>query len=234
MARLTKTLIAGSVLIAMSVSASQANADTWGHIQKLALDIQIKSDLLMGETRHYVHTPGYQRMIRCVAEMRRRAVRVHLLSIQHGCLDEMSRELRRLDALYHEVEGIFDSAECRAAVGVGHVHGSTRHVKKLLKVIEDCIHHIRADIATLRRPAYPRNPYAAAKKARGYGAYNAGSWSHKNGYGSFDYGQRSYKRGYQPHPRSKMYQRDCYEGVCPSDRFGLSYSNDHFSLRLGF
>lgn len=220
MTRFIKPLIASFALFAMSVSASQAKADTWGHIQRLALDIQLKSDALLGETHHYVHTPNYQTMLRCISDMRARAVRIHVLSLQHGCLIAMAEELRVLDAQFHQIEALFHETEIEASHGHGHIHGPTRHIKEHLNRIEDCIHHIRDDIRQLTRGSSYRRPYTS----------NRGS-----GYSS---GYRGYSSPYRSHPRSRV---QYYQESCPSSRgqrynsrAGISYSNDNFSIRIGF
>jgi len=220
MTHFTKPLIASFALIAMSVSASQAKADTYGHIQGLALDTMLKIDALMGETHHYVHTPNYQRMIRSISNMRQRAVRVHVLSIQHGCLIEMGEELRRLDAQYHRIEGLFDNTEYEAGHGHGHIHGATGHVKEHLKCIEDNVHHIREDIAQLTRAVY-RPPYSSAPGGYGYGK----GYGHGSGYGR--------GAGYNSHPRSRIRYYNGGYGRSPG-RGGISIGGDKFSLNIGF
>ena len=216
MTRFSKFFIAGFALFAMTVSASEAKADFWRHIQELALDIQLKSDRLMGETHHYVHTPNYHCMIRSVSKMRLRAVRVHVLSLQHGCLDEMSREVAGLDRMFHEVERLFNTTEIDASHGYGHVHGNTCHVKKWLNKIEDCIHHIRADIASLRRPV--RRPPV---KYGGYGGYGFGG----NPAGGYGY---KFNPSLNPHYKSRY----SYGGG--RSRGGISYHDRNFGLSIRF
>ena len=102
-----KPLIAGLFTTLMFFSVCPAQANSWRHLQDLGLDIQINSDRLMGETHRYVHTAHYQQMLRAVRNMRAKAVRIHVLAIQRGCLFEMERELRHLDRNFHRVEDLF-------------------------------------------------------------------------------------------------------------------------------
>lgn len=230
MTHFKKSLIASFALIAMSVSASQANANTYGHIQQMALDIQLKSDVLLGQTHHYVQTPNYQKLLRCISEMRRRAVKIHVLSIQRGCLIQMANELRILDAQFHDIEAIFDATEIQASYGNGRIRGATSHVKDHLNFLEDCIKYIRADIATLTRPVYrtpqvPRNSGISIGYSSGYrgnsGAYRAQPRS--NYKPSYNKGNR---RGYSNGHRGKELKYN--------SRAGISYSDKNFSIRIGF
>ena len=208
-------------IFTVTLTANPAQADTYGHIQKLALETQIKADRLMGETHHYVHTPNYRRMLAAVSELRQEAVQVHVLSIQHGCLDAMSRHIARLDALYHETEELFDYTEEEASYGHGHVHGATSHVKDLLKCIEDNVHHIRDDVAALRRPVYRRPVYLRPSYTRPV-------------YQAPVYAPPVYKpsrgHGHSSHSRTRVR----YEPGCSRDRGGVSISKGNFNIRIGF
>jgi hypothetical protein len=226
MTRFSKTCLTGLALFAMSLSASPVSADAWRHIQQLALDVQLKSDRLMGETRHYVHTPWHLKMIRCISGMRQRAVRVHVLSIQHGCLDEMSRELQRLDRQFHDVELLFEQAEAGAAHGYGHVHGPTGHVREWLDQIGECIHHIRDDVAALRGnvvTGFPPQPHVAGVP----GGYLS-DWPAFYGYPSRRSGHHGDvgAGGIRSHGWSRYYPS--------ASRAGFSYQHGRFGIHLGF
>ena len=219
--------IACFAIFTVSLSANQANADTYGHIQRLALETQIKVDRLMGKTHHYVHTPNYRRMLACVSELRREAVRVHVIAIQRGCLVTMSRHVAQLDSLFHEAESLFDCTETRAALGHGHIHGATRHVRELLDCIDNNICEIRDTIAVLRRPIYrpPVRPvYTPPPVHKPYRGYDYGHT--KTRYG----GYRGGRGGYGGYPRSRT---SCSRGY-DFDRGGFSYNSAGFSLNIGF
>ena len=209
MSRLIQTFFASSVLFALSVSASPVGADGYRHIKEMALEVQLKTDALMAESQHYVHTDYYHEMIRKIARMRQRAVQVYVLSIQRGCLVTISEELRRLDNQVHRVEALFDNVEREASHGYGHIHGATAHVKSLLNRIQECVHHIRDDISELTGPVY-RSPYS------GYREVGYGHRSH--------FGHPSYSRIRVPYT-SQQYGHG---------HGGVSYRNKNFSIRFGF
>jgi len=219
-----KTIISSFALFAMSVSASQANADTYRHIQGLALDIQLKADALMGETHHYVHTPRYREMIRNISSMRARAVRVHVLSLQHGCLIAMREELRVLDTQFHIIESIFDSAEVEASHGHGHIHGPTRHVKEHLKCIENDIHHILDDITQMTRVGV-RSPYSAGVRSSGYRGVQVYR-SHPRSRVQHVHGGHGHGRGHSGHRNQSNLRYN--------SRAGIHYSTGGLNIRIGF
>ena len=175
MSLFAKSIVASIAAILFTFSAANAEGNSWRHLQGLALDIQLKSDRLLGQTHHYVHTPYYQTMLRTISQMRRKAVRVHVLAVQRGCLHEMERELIALDRNFHRVRGLFSRAERDAAVGVGRIHGKTFQLRDFVDCLEDDIHHLQEDIARLRVP------FAPAVTARPYsGCY--GNYGHQRGY----------------------------------------------------
>ncbi len=213
MARLSKTLSTSLALITIAVTACQVNAQSYSHIQGLARDIQVKSDLLLGDTGHYVYTPNYRQLVGCVADMRARAVRIHALSIHRGSLVEMSSQLARLDHQFHAIQNLFDTTEYQASRGRGKIKGPTRQVKQLLKDIEICIYQIRDDIRVLRQGAY-RPAYSQTK----YDTYRGS--------------------GYNTHPRSRVPSQRVHRSGRGSrvgvSRSGISYKNDKLSIRIGF
>lgn len=217
-----KPLIAGLFTTLMVFSVCPAQANSWRHLQDLGLDIQINSDRLMGETHRYVHTAHYQQMLRAVRNMRAKAVRIHVLAIQRGCLFEMERELRHLDRNFHRVEDLFQHTEADAHFGVGHIHGCTARVRGLLNQIADDIHHIQDDIAELRAPVTPvyRPPYAnGCFKNNGFSASFGGI------------GIQNYR------PHSLNPRHDYRAAEKPREwqgRDGYRYRDTGFSFRINF
>ena len=128
-----------------------------------------------------------------------------------------------MDALYHEVEELFDYTESEASHGHGHVHGATSHVKGLLKCIEDNIHHIRDDVATLRRPVYHRPSYSRPVYTRP--AYSAPVYSPPVYRGS------SHGRSHG-HSRTRVRYEQGHSRGHDRSRGGVSYSNGNFNIRI--
>ncbi|MDG2012368.1 MAG: hypothetical protein P8J33_02615 [Pirellulaceae bacterium] len=223
MSLFAKPIVVSIAAILFTFSAAKAEGNSWRHLQDMALDIQLKSDRLLGETHHYVHTAHYQTMLRTISHMRRKAVRVHVLAIQRGCLFEMERELRMLDRNFHRVEELFGHTEHDAAIGVGHIHGKTSHVRDLLHCIEDDIHHIMEDITSLRIPVAPMPPVRPYSGCYGNSGWAAGNYNRNTLY----FGSRNHAAPQSP-ARSAHYERE-WRG-----QDGYRYRDTGFSFRFNF
>ena len=156
MAPLTKTLIAFGLGIA--TFCTSASADTYHHIDQLALSIERQSKRLISEVRHYRHTPEYRHLDQDAREMAELADHLHDVAHHHGSLGHMESDLNQLDRKFHHLESVFDRVEHGAAFGHGHVHGNTSHVRELLHSIEDDIHHLQEDLRSLRNPICTTSP----------------------------------------------------------------------------
>lgn len=162
-------LYAFSAILFAGFFANQANADTWGHIEELGHDIALKADQLLAETHHYRHTPEYGHLVSDAVQLRAKANRICSLARSHASIYYLEAALADLDARFHHLEGLFDHIEHEAAHGHGHIHGPTRHVKRLLNRVEDCIHHMQRDIAALRAHRVTRvyrRPYSSGHYSR--------------------------------------------------------------------
>jgi hypothetical protein len=185
LAPLTKTFAALGLLV--TLCSTSAFADTYRHIDELALDIQRQSRLLMRESSHYRHTPEYRHLLSDTRDIYKLAAHMHEVAHQHGSLAHLESDLRELDSEFHHLESVFDRVERESSHGHGHVHGYTGHVKELLKSIEADIHHLQEDVRSLRthfhdRPvvSVSRPPVYVAPQSRHSSAYN----SHRSGHQS--------------------------------------------------
>ena len=156
MAPLTKILIGFGLGVA--TFCTSASADTYRHIDELALNIERQSKRLVSEVRHYRHTPEYRHLIEDARDMADLADHLHDVAHDHGSLAHMESDLRQLDSKFHHLESLFDRVEYGAAYGRGHVHGETSHVRELLHLIEDDIHHLQDDLRSLRTPVCTTSP----------------------------------------------------------------------------
>ncbi len=143
---ITKILSVSAILTATST----LHANEYRHIDSLAVQIQNKTKLLVKETVHYKYTANYFHMLEDTREMARLARHIHEVAHNEGNIFHLEADLNDLDRAFHHVERLFDTTEIGAAYGAGHVQGNTKHVKRLLDKIEDCIHHMRDDIAAIR------------------------------------------------------------------------------------
>ncbi|WP_442511531.1 hypothetical protein SH528x_003212 [Novipirellula sp. SH528] len=172
MAIVYKTLAACA--LCLTAFSSPAVANTYQHIDHLALQIAMQSNQLVGETRHYQHTPEYRHLVSDARDMARLADHIHELAHHQGSVSHLNSDLAQLDAKFHHLESLFDGIEHRAARGYRHVHGNTSHVKLMLNSIENNIHHLREDIQSMQTPVIS-TPYTSnfgAYSSR-WGGYNA-------------------------------------------------------------
>lgn len=174
------------IMIAVTAVTSNANADEYAHIDRLAVKIRNSARRITKETIHYRHTPEYRHLVADSNTLYRLATHIHDVTHFEGNLTHLANDLDQLDRTFHHLERVFDRVEHAAAFGNGHVHGRTAHVKRLLNSIEDNIHHIREDVEILRRrliivkPPCARVPYGGC----GYGGQRNSGY---RGYGNNGY-----------------------------------------------
>ena len=156
MASLFKTTFA--LAFAITSLSTSAFADTYRHIDQLALSIERQSKQLVSEVRHYRHTSVYRHLVEDARDMARLADHLHDVAHHHGSLAHLESDLRQLDAKFHHLESVFRYAQREASHGHGHIHGEVCHVSRLLRSIEEDIHHLQDDIRSLRRPVCTTNP----------------------------------------------------------------------------
>ena len=184
MATFTKTLAA--LGLAFTAFSATAKADTYHHMDQLALSIDQQAKEIVREAHHYRHTPEYRHLVSDARDMCQLADHLHEVVHHHGDLGHVASDVNELDAKFHHLESVFDRIERRAAHGHGHVHGNTSHVRELLISIEDSIHHLQEDLELLqtpvpvqpivsRRPTIHATPYTSR-----WGGYNS---SRPSGYG---------------------------------------------------
>ncbi|MBW3600369.1 MAG: hypothetical protein KY475_24280 [Planctomycetes bacterium] len=160
---LTRTVLA--VVLAGFAAAPAAQADTYSHIDNLALRLQQYARLLDREfAAHYRHTSQYRHLHEDSCEMVRLAGHVHDVAHHHGSLRRLRSDLRQLDELFHHIEDLVAEVEHDARPDYhghyggyhsryggygGHIHGDTRHVHRILRATEDTLHHLQDDVEQL-------------------------------------------------------------------------------------
>lgn len=200
MATLTKTLAAfGFIITTFSASAS---ADTYHHIDELALTIDRQAKLLVSESVHYRHTPEYRHLVSDARDLCRLATHLHEVAHHHGSLAHLESDLSQLDAKFHHLESVFHRVERAASYGHGHVHGHTSHVWELLHSIENNIHHLQDDLRSLRVPVHTVQPIVvrrpvvyAAPRVYHSGGHGAHLQRRNVGHSSHHYGRNTRGRG---------------------------------------
>ncbi|QEG38267.1 hypothetical protein [Roseimaritima ulvae] len=179
MAWLTKTIAAFS--LAITGLSATSYADTYDHIDDLALRVASQSRQVVSETRHYRHTREYPHLVADAREMARLADHMHEVAHHHGSLSHLEADLNRLDSKFHHLESLFARIERHARHGYGHIHGNTSHVRSLLHSIEDNLHHLQDDVRSLRRPRHTVQPIVIPSRPDFYPAPRPYT-SHRRGY----------------------------------------------------
>lgn len=178
MALFTKFFAAFGLLVTLCSSSSFA--DTYSHIDELALSIQRQSLAIERECRHYRHTPEYRHLVTDAREIHELAEHMHEVAHHPGSLAHLESDLRELDSEFHHLESVFDRVEREATHGHGHIHGGTSHVRRLLNSMESSIHHLQEDVRSLRAPTHTWRRVEVSRPAV-YVAPQSNRW---NGYNS--------------------------------------------------
>ena len=147
---LTTFLILGMA----SANAFGQHADChvqYEHIESLADEIEDATKALRKVSVHYKKTDSYREITRSTRKLSSQAKKVRRLVRREADIHDVDVEVSELDELFHCVNDLFDRAEIEAAHGYGRVHGNTAHVKQSLICIENAIHHMADDIATIRQ-----------------------------------------------------------------------------------
>jgi hypothetical protein len=149
-----KTLLTSLALAALAFTTTTANADTYHHIDKLAVEVQSQSRQLMSEfSRHYRHKSGYSHLRSDALQLYRVAAHIHTVAHQSGSIHHLRNDLERADKLFHHLEEVF--ARTDLSFG-GHTHGNTNHAFELMHDLEMNLHHLKRDIDSLDAAAHRR------------------------------------------------------------------------------
>jgi hypothetical protein len=167
---LTRTIL--TVALAGFALAPAAQADTYGHIDQLANQLEKYATRLDREfALHYRHTSQYAHLRSDSREMARLARHVHEVAHNYGSLSHLESDLRSLDRRFHHVEELVEDIEFHSAHdyhggfgyhGGGHIHGEISHVRGLLNAMEATLHHLQSDLRELAATSAPAIGYPQA------------------------------------------------------------------------
>ena len=165
----------------LGVANSSAEAASFEHIDRLAVELREQSSRLYWEFRsHYRHAAHANHLMSDAAKIYRLAD--HLHDVAHsGNLAHMQSDLAQLDREFHHLEDLvheihFDAHDDHFGHG-GHIHGSTRHVRRLMSEMEDTLHHLQDDLQNIRPVVVPQRssrPRVSVTPAHG-GGINIGN-----------------------------------------------------------
>jgi len=182
-ARLRNTVQIGFAsfsFIVLAALSSEANANTYKTIDRIANRIQNQANQVVNETSHYVHTPQYHHLRNDALAVAALAEHIHDLAHHQGSVRHLVTDLTQLDARFRNLKSLLRDVEVNAAYGHGHLHGSTKRAHRILDRIEDDIHKLRKEIASLpvvvHRPVFV-NPAPACQPPHFQGGHG---WSGAN------------------------------------------------------
>jgi hypothetical protein len=141
------TLLTSLALAALAFTTTSANADTYHHIDKMAVEMQSRSrELLSDFSRHYRYKAGYSHLRSDALQLYRAATHLHSMAHQHRNVHHMRSDYNKMDRLFHHLQEALAATE--QSFG-GHTHGNTQHVFELMHDFEDNLHHLDRDLKSL-------------------------------------------------------------------------------------
>lgn len=145
----TKTLLAVPAALVALCSAGTANAQSYRHIDRLALQLERQAREVHDEVHaHFRPTPAYRHLDRDVAEMERLARHVHEIAHRGGSVRHLRADVERLDRLFHHVEQVVRGMAAFRAID----RVALAHLRRDLDRMEVTLHHLRDDLRDLGRP----------------------------------------------------------------------------------
>ena len=162
---LTKTTLSALAMAALTLTTSAANADTFDHIDALAVKMQADSrELLKEVSLHYSHKAEYRHLRSDAIQFYRVASHIHAVAHQSGNVHHLRSDLTKADRLFHHLEEVLERTDLSFH---GHNHGNTNHVFRLMHNLETNLHHLKRDIDQLDDAAH--HGYGSGNLYGGFG-----------------------------------------------------------------
>ena len=192
-------------IVSLGGYGARAKGDTYAQLNRHAVDIVNKSNLLISESNNYRHTPQYGRLIRNLHQLNGLADHIHRAARHRGNVFAIDRDLQELAGRFYRVEALIRDIEHDARFGHGQIHGCTKRVHRLMDSMEQCINHMQADVRRLK--SYYRPNRCNDNFYRG----GRGQWQGGNSFGG------------QGRGRNYNY-----------DQGGLTFGNGNVRFRINF
>ena len=142
---------AAALTLACSVVSGTAVADTYRHIDELALTVERQARAIEREVAVYRHTADYGHLLVDTRRLARLAEHMHEVAHNHGCVAHLESDLRQLDSAFHHLERTIEHIEEDSFRGHCRIHGSTVHLRRLMHSMELNIHYLQDDVRVLNR-----------------------------------------------------------------------------------
>ena len=140
---------AAVLTLACSALTGTAFADTYHHIDQLAVTVERQARQLEREMSAYRFSPEYGHLLADSRRLSRLAEHMHEVAHNHGCIAHLEADLRQLDSAFHHLERTLEHAEDDCFRGHCRLSGSTLHVRRLMHSMELNIHHLQDDVRSL-------------------------------------------------------------------------------------
>jgi hypothetical protein len=148
---LRTNLLAAVTGIALFGIANTANAQSYAHIDRLALRLQQQTAVMHSEVHaHFRATRDYVHLDRDVTQMERLARHIHDVAHRNGSVSHLRSDVRELDDLFHHVEEVIDRLARTRQIDPR----TLRHFRGVMGNISDTLHHLRSDLANMRDHDY--------------------------------------------------------------------------------
>jgi len=146
------SILASIALLAMTFNTNSTKADTYHHIDSLAVKMQAQTRELVNEfALHYRHNSGYYHLRSDALQLSRIASHIHSIAHYSGNVHHLRNDLEKADRLFHHLEGVLARTDSSYH---GHNHGDTHHVFELMHDLEQNLHHLKDDIEELDEAAH--------------------------------------------------------------------------------
>jgi hypothetical protein len=209
----TKTTLTAALALA-ALTTSSAKADTYRHIDTLAVKMQAQSrELLKEVTLHYSHKAGYRHLRSDAIQFYRVATHIHTVAHHSGDVHHLRNDLKKADRLFHHLEQVLEQTDLSFH---GHNHGNTNHVFRLMHGLETNLHHLKRDIDQLDNAAHD-----------GHGAIGLGN----GGFGNGGFGNGGFGNGHGGHGGHGIHQRPSIGFQVGNGR--VTVRNSGWSFRFG-
>ncbi|HEY8506408.1 MAG TPA: hypothetical protein VIL46_17630 [Gemmataceae bacterium] len=153
---LKAVVLPAAAAIGLFGTGAAAKADTWEHIDELALRLQHQAQELHDEAHaHFRHTPVYRAMDNNIDQMEKLAAHIHGLAHTGASIPHLSQDVRTLDRLYHNTEHLLVTLGRWGQVDPV----AYRHLRDGLAAMGQTLHHLRRDLRELEHGFYHTAPY---------------------------------------------------------------------------
>lgn len=172
MSALRTSVVLGLCLTGWSLAGQSTLAQSYEHIDAQAVKLQKQSATLYHELKnHFRHTRDYRHLLNDAAQIYRLAGHLHEVAHNEGDMAHMQDDLEKLDDKFHHLQDLVEDIQGtgrgdgshrgqdhsrgsqrhggRREHGRerdGHIHGDTRHVRSLVRSMEDTLHHLDEDL----------------------------------------------------------------------------------------